>query len=42
MAGADSCEWLYKGLLGEKIDKDSIKVQDKALYARFDGSIKIS
>lgn len=38
-AGADSCEWLYKLLLGEPIGDISIK--NKAIYSRFDDCVEI-
>lgn len=38
-AGADSCKWLYMLLSDKKINKEDIKVKDKALFVRFDDSI---
>ena len=41
MAGADSCEWLYQIALGEEIDTNAIKVDDKAMFVRFDDSVRV-
>lgn len=41
MAGANSCEWLYKLLLGIQVVSDDINVSDGATYVRFDDSIRI-
>ncbi len=41
MAGADSCENLYRLLSGEKLSY-SESWQDKVTFARFDGSIRVS
>lgn len=40
-AGANSCEWLYRILRKEKIDPAQVKVEDKAVYVRFDDSVRV-
>lgn len=40
-AGANSCEWLYRILRGEKIDPKEVKVEDKAVFVRFDDSVRV-
>lgn len=40
-AGANSCEWLYRILRGEKINTADIKIQDKAVFVRFDDSVRV-
>lgn len=40
-AGANSCEWLYRIAMQEKINPEQVKVDDKAVFVRFDDSLRI-
>lgn len=40
-AGANTCEWLYRIMTGEKIDPKKVKIEDKAVYVRFDDSVRV-
>ena len=40
-AGADTCEWLYRIVAGEKIDASKVKIADGAVYVRFDDSVRV-
>lgn len=40
-AGANTCEWLYRIMAGEKIDPKGVKITDKAVYVRFDDSVRV-